>query len=117
MKTRKQVAELAAILASRFNNGSHFKHERIADDTLLICRLGTAAETIATNLCNLPNYQSMFKKRKAVILKRLAPMQAAYSVSFELNGDPRGYCLRMFASKDLGPFPINTWGDEAGYGI
>lgn len=113
MKTRKQIAELAAILATRI----HRKPHRIAEDVMLLSRMGAAAETIAVRLCNGDINQDQFEKRKGSIAKRLKEVEETYSVRFGIGGDPRGYVLKMYSQNDKPIFGNTLGGDEEGYGI
>lgn len=114
MKTRKQVAELAALLAGRRAvNNPHWT----AEDTLTICRIATTAQRIAVALCNGDIEQDRFDATKSRLLKKLEPLVAPYGVRFEIGGDPRGPVLRMHSATKQ-PLKGNTWGgDEEGYGI
>ena len=116
MKTRKELAHLAAVLAFRCN---HKNPAWVEADALLLCRIGATASRIATALCNGEIQQDQFAAKKARLLPRLAEAASRYDVRFEIGGDPRGYVLRMFpADGRSAKLRGNTWGgDESGYGI
>jgi hypothetical protein len=112
MKTRKEIAKLAAVLAVRCGNLA-----LVADDTMLLARIGAAAETKAEQLCNDEIEQWKFDLAQYRLCVRLKPLVGRYAVRFEIGGDPRGYVLKMF-SNDARPIGGNTLGgDEGGYGI
>ena len=118
MKSRKEIAELAAVLAERAAVTGKFNRAWIAGDTLLIARIAVAANTKACALCNGDIEQDKFDKAKERLYKHLEPLAAQYAVRFEIGGDPRGYVLKMFANDGTAPISGNTWGgDESGYGI
>lgn len=119
MKSRLQIAELAALLASRKTDLTKegWSQFRTAQDTLLICRVAASAETIAVQLCNGVISQELFEHKQGKLLAKIKPLQEPYKVRFEIGGDPRGCVLKMF---NAGGAPIhgNTLGgDESGYGI
>ena len=113
MKTRKETAELAALLGER-NPGSPACN---ASNALIMCRIASAAQRIAVDLCNGDIEQHQFEKRKTALLHRLSAFEAPYKIRFEIGGDPRGYVTRI-SSTSKQPIRGNTWGgDEEGYGI
>jgi hypothetical protein len=115
MTTRKQVAELSAMLALRAPKVSP---SATAEAALKLCRFAAAAETNAVNLCNVPNYQARHDRKRDSIVKHAAPVAAIYGLSVQCGGDPRGYCLKLFAMPGKPPVRGNTWGgDEDGYGV
>lgn len=120
MKTRKEVAELVAMLALRSvgTNRQTVLAREIVADSLKLCRLAASAETQALNLCNIPNYQARADKKLSSIEKQLAPITIRYNLTSKTTRDPRGYCVRLFAVEGTPALPGNTWGgDESGYGI
>lgn len=115
MKNYMELAELSALLARR-NPAAHAN--KVACDARDLIRLGRRAETNATNLCNIPNYQETFDKRKRSIKLKAAVICGHYGLRAETAGDPRGYCLRLFAVEGSPALRGNTMGgDESGYGI
>jgi hypothetical protein len=119
MKSRKEVAVLAALLAVRRSEGKLSQSHAwgVTEDTMLICRIATSASTIAVALSNGWIEQDQFERKKERLLKRLEQFQEPYKVRFEIGGDPRGWVLRMF-STTAQPIKGNTLGgDEDGYGI
>lgn len=116
MKTRNELAHLAAVLALR---SSHKNPQWVSDDSLLLCRIAATATRIATALCNGEMQQDTFASKKKRLAARLDYLRARYDVRFEIGGDPRGYVLRMFAGDGRSAkLRGNGWGgDEAGYGI
>lgn len=115
MTSRKEIATLAAMLAIRCPARGH---DRIAADALKLARYGSAALTNATALCNVPNYQARYDKKRDSIRGHANALAAGYALRVELTGDPRGYCLRLFSNSAALPLAGNTWGgDESGFGV
>jgi hypothetical protein len=114
MTTRKQLAELSAMLALR---APQISPAATAEAALKLCRFASAAETNATNLCNVPNYQERYDRKKESIRKHAQNIAGLYECRVEVSGDPRGCCLKLHG---MGKKLVrgNTWGgDESGYGI
>lgn len=63
-------------------------------------RIARALQTNAENLCNIPNYEDKRDKlseslKSKVLWRQMSPATNSPSVSFEVQGDPRGYCLKI----------------------
>lgn len=75
---------------------------------------GNTATRIATNQCNLANYDA--KRARESLRRRLSRIFERHGVklSYRISGDPRGYCLKLMLRRTGG----NTWGGDAeGYGV
>lgn len=115
MHTRQEVAELAAVLQSRWCKAPT---GRTAGDTLRLLRLATAAQNQAIRLCNEGNYQETFDRKKASILKQVLILVFPYGLTATIGGDPRGSVTRLFSTRKREPLNGNTWGgNEDGYAI
>lgn len=95
----ERAAILAAILARVNPSLGPFQ---IAQNVMHLQRIGRQAETIAVNLCNLPDYQETFDKRMKGLRRRAGDICERLSVPCvhgniwaALGGDPRGYCLKL----------------------
>lgn len=114
MKTRLEIAELAALLMARAPKS---KPHMVAEDALLIVRCASGAESGAVALCNGVLSQERWDAKRERLAKRLAPVVARYWLTARLGGDPRGYCLHLLGTPDA-PLRGNTWGgDGDGYGV
>ncbi len=116
MTTRKELAELAALLATR---APTVAPSRIAADAMKLARYGASQLTNASNLCNVPDYQARYDRKRDNIKKHAQDVAGAYSLRVELSGDPRGFCLKLHGmGGNSVPVRGNTWGgDESGYGV
>lgn len=123
MKTEdaNRFAELAARLAQMYPAAPalHCAHTAGA-----LMRLAARAQRLAEDQCNRPEKtEGEWERRRASLSKatraaidELSPYlpRNARPIGFELSGDPRGYCLRLFNAC----LPGNTWGGaDAGYGV
>lgn len=116
MKTRKETAELAAMLALRCM-AAKAPHQ-IAADALMLSRLASAAESNALALCNGDRQQDAYDRKKESIERRANAIAAGYWLRAKCGGDPRGYCLRLYSTNAKRPLRGNTWGgDQEGYGV
>lgn len=115
---KKQIAELAALLALRAAKGGACSASRIGADALALAQLAASAETNAVRLCNLVDYQEKFDAKKARIEKTANGIVEAYGLRAHHTGDPRGFCLRLVAAPGAEVVRGNSLGgDEEGYGL
>ena len=90
----------------------------VVRDCLTLSRIAATATRHATNLCNVPNYQPIWDKKKRGLLIRANAVVRPYGCTAEIGGDPRGCCLKLFAEPETPELRGNTWGgNESGYGI
>ena len=113
----QRAAELAALIARHSTLPPH----QIAAHVLHLQRIARQAVTIATNLCNIPDYQETFARRAAKLREyankicaeignATVPNRGCWS---EVGGDPRGPCLRLLIEGERG----DGWGaDNEGQG-
>jgi hypothetical protein len=116
MITRKEIAELAAMLATRAPART-YSYGRIAADALKLARYGSAAGTNAVNLCNIPDYQARYDRKAAKIKKGAQDVAGAYNLRAECNGDPRAGCLWLFSTDKTEIRGNSLGGDAEGFGL
>jgi hypothetical protein len=113
--TRKDLAHLVATLAPR---APHLNAGQVSAYALKLARIASSATRHSTNLCNIPNYQAIWDRKKVSLRKQAAEIAAEFRCSASVGGDPRGATVHLFADKGSPRLPGNTFGgDEAGYGI
>ena len=102
----QRAAELSALIARHSTLPPH----QIAAHVLHLQRIARQAVTIATNLCNIPDYQETFDRRAAKLRehankicaeigKATVPNRGCWS---KVGGDPRGPCLRLLIEGERG---------------
>ena len=105
----QRAAELSALIARHSTLPPH----QIAAHVLHLQRIARQAVTIATNLCNIPDYQETFDRRISrlrfhaddICLALQPSADADHMVRVfrtELGGDPRGPCLRLLIEGERG---------------
>ena len=106
----QRAAELSALIARHSTLPPH----QIAAHVLHLQRIARQAVTIATNLCNIPDYQETFDRRAAKLREHAGGICATLNdalinaplrktcFSVELGGDPRGPCLRLIIEGERG---------------
>ena len=110
-----RAAELAAIIARHSTLPPH----QIAAHVTHLQRIARQAVTIATNLCNVPDYQETYDRRidrlrlhtaeicEALDRERIYGMATPTRLfNFAIGGDPRGPCLRLLIEGERG----DGWG-------
>lgn len=101
-ETTARAATLAAIVARKTTLPPHL----IAAKVTHLQRIARQAVTIATNLCNLPDYQQTYEARIARLRSAASLICASLGADFsvKLGGDPRSCCCRLFIAGERGDF-------------
>ena len=116
MKTTKHERMYARIQAHGEKLNAIFK---TAHDPVTLCKklriLEGKQQRANENLCNLPDYQSVFDKQcertEKAVVKLLGDVVPVY-----INADPRGYALKI-DDKIVRDRKLDVYKDWGGYGI
>jgi hypothetical protein len=120
MNDREHLATLVATLAIEAieKNAVH-----IADDALLLLRIGKQANTLAVRRCNGEGHweggrwhwddadEARADRKQYKLHEKAQAIAARYNATTEIGGDPRGCVLRIFFKSGV----RNGWGE--GYGV
>lgn len=109
-----QAAALAVMLERRRGNASVYPPPDVQE----LFALGRRAAALALKQCNDPRWSDKDEKAQTRCEKRANEIVEPYGLRAEVQGDPRGYCLKLFSTDKRKPLRGNTFGgDESGYGI